>query len=53
MTIPFKRASFLIKKYNSGYKIKDTEIDEVIEWANDFKEQMLLEKKATLEKNKP
>ena len=45
VTVSYRKASALIKKYNAGYKMKPTEINEILEWVNDFREQMLLESK--------
>lgn len=46
MTVSYKRASYLIKKYNAGFKLKNEEFEQLMEWINDFKEQLVIEEKA-------
>jgi hypothetical protein len=52
MTISFRKASAMIAKYNAGNNFKEDEIDSLIKWVDELKEQLILEKKAVIYKKK-
>jgi hypothetical protein len=52
MSITFRQASTLIKKYNSGQILKTGEVDDLLEWLKDFKDQLEMEKKVYLSNGK-
>lgn len=48
MAITFRQAASLIKKYNSGQLMKSGELESLLEWLEEFKEQLQMEQKVFL-----
>jgi hypothetical protein len=52
VTISFRKASSLIVKYNAGNNFKEEEIDSLMKWVEELREQLILEKKAVIHKKR-